>query len=212
MNLILLGAPGSGKGTQADLISNSYFIPAISTGEIIRENIKNKTELGILSEKLINNGQLVPDELVVNLVKDRLTNKDVKGGYILDGFPRTVEQAKALEKISKVDKVIYIDVDYEIIEDRILSRKVCPICKKTYNSKTHDKDYCTSCNAKLVVRDDDNKETVKKRFEVYQKQTQPLVDFYKAKHLLYTVKGNKSTQYVFNQIKMILQNEGHYDL
>ena len=205
MNIILLGAPGSGKGTEASLISKDLFIPTISTGDIIRDNIKNKTELGILSQNYINLGQLVPDDLVINLVKERLTKNDVLNGYILDGFPRTVTQAKALQSFSKIDKVILIDTNYDVIEERILSRRTCPVCKKVYNTKTHKNDFCEVCNAKLVIRNDDNKETIKNRYDVYLKETQPLIDFYKNQGLLYKVNGNLQADEVYNEIKLILQ-------
>ncbi len=205
MNIILLGAPGSGKGTEASLISKDLLIPTISTGDIIRDNIKNKTELGILSEKFINLGQLVPDDLVINLVKERLTKNDVLNGYILDGFPRTVTQAKALQSFSKIDKVILIDTNYDVIEERILSRRTCPVCKKVYNTKTYNNDFCEVCNTKLIIRDDDNKETVKKRYDVYLKETQPLIDFYINQNLLYKVNGNNNANEVYKEIKLILQ-------
>ena len=205
MNIILLGAPGSGKGTEASLISKDLCIPTISTGDIIRDNIKNKTELGILSEKYINLGQLVPDDLVINLVRERLTKNDVLNGYILDGFPRTVIQAKALQSFSKIDKVILIDTNYDVIEERILSRRTCPVCKKVYNTKTHKNDFCEVCNTKLIIRNDDNKETIKNRYDVYLKETQPLIVFYKNQGLLYKVNGNLQADEVYNEIKLILQ-------
>ena len=205
MNIILLGAPGSGKGTEASLISKDLCIPTISTGDIIRDNIKNKTELGILSEGYINLGQLVPDDLVINLVKERLTKNDVLNGYILDGFPRTVTQAKALQSFSKIDKVIFIDTNYGVIEERILSRRICPVCKRVYNTKTYQNDFCEVCNAKLVIRNDDNKKTIKNRYDVYLKETQPLIDFYKGQNLLYKVDGDLQADEVYNEIKLILQ-------
>ncbi len=205
MNIILLGAPGSGKGTEGNLISKNYNIPTISTGDIFRENIKNKTELGVVVEKLMNNGQLVPDDLVVSLIKDRLNCDDVKNGFILDGFPRTVAQAQALKEIAKIDKVILIDVDYEITEQRILSRRVCPVCKSVYNTMTYSKDICDKCGASLITRKDDNKETVKKRFDVYVNQTNPVIDFYENENLLYKVDGNLSPDTVYSEIDKILQ-------
>ena len=205
MNIILLGAPGSGKGTEASLISKDLSIPTISTGDIIRDNIKNKTELGILSQNYINLGQLVPDDLVINLVKERLTKTDVLNGYILDGFPRTVTQAQALQSFSKIDKVILIDTNYDVIEERILSRRTCPVCKRVYNTKTYKSDFCEVCKAKLIIRDDDNKETVKNRYDVYLKETAPLIDFYKNQGLLYKVNGNLQADEVYKEIKQILQ-------
>lgn len=208
MNIVLLGAPGSGKGSAASIITKNYNIPAISTGDIIRDNIKNKTELGILFESYINQGQLVPDELIIELVKDRLTKEDTKPGYILDGFPRTVNQAKALAEFSEIDYVVYIDVDYDVIEDRILSRRVCPNCKAVYNTKTYSKSTCEHCGTEIIIRADDNKETIKKRFDVYNEQTKPLVDFYKEMNKLFVVNGNLSIDEVYILIDKILKNEG----
>lgn len=208
MNIILLGAPGSGKGTEADLISKQYKIPTISTGDIIRDNIKRKTELGILSEKLIKEGQLVPDELVIDLVKDRLSKDDVKNGFILDGFPRTTVQALSLEKFASIDYVILIDTDYETIKNRILSRRICPNCKTVYNVNTHQSNSCDNCGTSLIIREDDNEETVKKRFEVYNKQTQPLIDYYKEQKKLFKVDGNQTANKVYSDIENIFNNEG----
>lgn len=207
MNLILLGAPGSGKGTQASLISKEYGISPISTGDIIRENIKNKTQLGLLAEKLINNGQLVPDKLVIDLVKNRLNQKDVKKGFILDGFPRTQSQALALKEITDIDYVILIDVEYEVIKNRILSRRVCPTCKTVYSTTNYFLNQCEHCGDNLITRSDDNEETVKNRYEVYIKQTQPLIDYYKQQQKLYTVevKENSTIEEVFEKVKLILE-------
>ena len=205
MNIILLGAPGSGKGTEGNLISKNYNIPTISTGDIFRENIKNKTELGVVVENLMKNGQLVPDDLVVSLIRDRLNCEDVKNGFILDGFPRTVAQAQALKQIANIDKVILIDVDYEITEQRILSRRICPVCKSVYNTMTYKESTCEKCGSSLVTREDDNKETVKKRFDVYVNQTKPVIDFYENENLLYKVNGNLDPITVYNEIDKILQ-------
>lgn len=208
MNLILLGAPGSGKGTEAELIKYYYNIPTISTGDIIRENIKNKTELGIISERLINNGQLVPDELVVELVRERLKKEDTKNGFILDGFPRTINQAKILDTFINIDYVILIDASYDVVEQRILSRRVCPSCKAVYNTNTYEKNICTKCGKNIVKRADDNSETLKKRFVVYNEQTMPLIDYYKNQNKLFVVDGNKKKEIVHSEIEKILQNEG----
>ena len=208
MNIILLGAHGSGKRTEATLIAKDYCIPAISTGDIIRYNIKNKTKNGAIYEKYINSGQLVPDQMVIDLVRERLMENDTKDGYILDGFPRTVAQAKSLATFAKIDIVIFIDVDFNNIEERILSRKICPNCKTIYNTKTYKNNFCKFCKTKLVKRDDDSKEILKNRFDVYLKQTEPLIGFYKEQNLLYRVNGNNQTDEVYDEIKQILQNEG----
>lgn len=209
MNIIMLGAPGSGKGTVANIITKNYNIPAISTGDIIRENIKNKTELGLISENLINNGKLVPDDLVINLVKERLKEDDTKNGYILDGFPRTVAQAEALKQFQNIDYVFYLDVEYDVIEERILGRRVCPNCKAVYNVTNYNSNLCEKCGTEIITRADDNKETVKKRFDVYTEQTQPLVDFYKNEDLLYMIDGNSGSDNVFKEIDLIIKKEGN---
>ncbi len=205
MNLILLGAPGSGKGTMAGKICNEYNFISISTGDIIRENVAKHTTLGQLFEGYISKGHLVPDELIIELVKDRLSKDDVKNGYILDGFPRTVAQAEALQNFAQIDKVILIDTDYEVIKERILSRLTCPSCKTVFNTKTYFDNKCDKCGAKLSKRSDDNEETVKERYSVYTNQTEPLVDFYRNKQKLAVVDGNKTIDEVFEEIKVILQ-------
>lgn len=208
MNLILLGAPGSGKGTEASLISKEFNILAISTGDIIRDNIKNNTEIGLMLKDLIANGELVPDELMTKLLMQRLNQNDVNNGFILDGFPRTIAQAYALENIININYVIYIDVDYEIIKDRILTRRVCPNCKSVYSTKDYHYENCKVCGEKLIVRDDDNEESLKNRYQLFNSQTKPIVDYYDKKHILYKVNGNQAVEKVFLEIKKILQNEG----
>ena len=208
MNLILLGAPGCGKGTVAGFLSKKFGMLPISTGDIIRENIRNKTKLGLLSEKLINDGKLVPDEYVIEFVKNKLNSIGNNQSYILDGFPRTIIQADGLKSFAKIDKVILIDTDYEVILDRILSRRICPNCKKVFNTKSYSKDNCDICNESLISRSDDNEDIVKKRYNVYLEQTKPLIEYYSNQNLLYKVNGNLSAEEVFKQIDNILQNEG----
>ncbi len=203
MRLILLGAPGSGKGTQAQKIQDNFNLVHISTGEIIRENLKNKTQTGLLAESIINKGDLLPDELVVEMVKDILSKQEVKDNFVLDGFPRTIKQAEALDKITQIDKVIFIDVNFDYTKDRILKRRTCPLCKKTYS----DTLVCPNCNVTLIMRSDDNEETINSRFKVYEEQTKPLVNYYKQKNLLYKVDGSKTIEQVYKQIEFIL-NEG----
>ena len=204
MRLILLGAPGSGKGTQAQKIEKNFGAVHISTGEIIRENINNKTDIGIKVEKIINQGKLVPDDVIIELVKDILNKPNIKNNFVLDGFPRTIKQAEALDKIIQIDKVIYIDTNIDMTKDRMLKRRVCPLCGKTYA----DTLVCPNCNVALSVRSDDNEQTINSRFEVYKSQTSPLIDFYKQKKLLFKVDGNQNIEQVFEQIKCIL-NEGN---
>ena len=182
MNLILLGAPGSGKGTQAENIVEALGIPAISTGNIIRENLKNETELGLKAKSFMDAGDLVPDEVVIEIIKDRLDKDDAKGGFVLDGFPRTVPQAKALDAMGvKIDKVIEIDVPFEKIEARLTGRRVCESCGASFHTlykAPKVEGVCDICGQALVIRKDDSPETVKSRLAVYEEQTAPLVDYY----------------------------------
>lgn len=205
MKLILLGAPGCGKGTQAGYITDKYDLPHISTGDIFRENIANKTPIGIKVKEIMDEGNLCPDELTVELVKDRLSKPDCKNGYLLDGFPRNLFQAKALEEFSSVDKVINIEVDLEKIERRITGRRSCPVCKGSFHIDfIGDTKVCPDCGGELIIRKDDNPETVKSRLAVYREQTEPLEEFYKAQGKLVNVDGNQSIDDVFAQIVKIL--------
>ena len=208
MNIIMLGAPGAGKGVTSEVLCKALNIPTISTGDIIRDNIKNQTKLGKLAESLINNGNLVPDDVVIDLVKNRLNEADAANGYILDGFPRTIKQAEALKTFSCIDYVFYLDVPYKVVEDRVLSRRICPNCKKVYNTNTYGGDTCEICGVKLVIRNDDNLETVKKRYDVYVEQTQPLADFYKAENKLVVINGVGTVQEVYERIIKKI-NEGN---
>ena len=186
MRLILLGPPGAGKGTQASAIVKKYSIPHISTGDIFRSNIKMGTELGKGAKKYMDKGLLVPDDLVIAIVKDRLTEDDCKEGFLLDGFPRTVNQGEALDRelsqmSVKLDKVINIDVGKEVLIERAIGRRICKDCGATYHIKfnpSKKEGVCDICGGQLLQRDDDTKETVEKRIEVYLKQTKPLIDYY----------------------------------
>ena len=207
MFIVLLGAPGCGKGTVGKRISDFYNIPTVSTGDLLRENIKNGTELGKMAKVLMDDGKLVPDELVVELIKDRLKAEDCRNGCIFDGFPRTTNQAQKLDEIVLINNAVLIDVAKEVIEDRILSRRTCPSCSKIFNTKTYDKDICDVCGEKLIIRADDNKETINKRFNTYNEQTKPLINYYQSKNLLSSVDGDKSPDEVFESIIQIL-NKG----
>ena len=191
MNLILLGAPGAGKGTQAEVICDKLSIPAISTGNLIREAIKNQTELGMAVKQYIEAGQLVPDDVVIQMVKERLAKDDCKNGFILDGFPRTVPQAEALDKMGIIiDKVIDIEVSDEEITKRLSGRRVCEGCGASYHTAfkpTKVEGICDKCGAKTVLRTDDHPDTVKERLNVYHAQTEPLIAYYKAQGKLYPV-------------------------
>jgi adenylate kinase len=194
----MLGAPGAGKGTQAKKLANKYNIPHISTGDIFRANIKNKTELGEKAKQFMDKGLLVPDELVVDLVVDRLNEDDAKEGFILDGFPRTIPQAKALDNTlndldMKIDYAVDIDVKDEAIVKRMSGRRACVGCGATYHTITIPpkvEGICDTCGKELILREDDKPETVLKRLGVYHEQTQPLIDYYKEQGILMTIDGS----------------------
>ena len=212
MKLIMLGAPGAGKGTQAKLIADKYQIPHISTGDIFRANIKEGTELGMKAKSFMDAGGLVPDELVIDLVVDRLTWEDAKNGYVLDGFPRTIPQAEALTKAlaakgEKIDAAIDINVPDENIINRMGGRRACVSCGATYhivNIPPKVEGKCDKCGADLILRDDDKPETVKNRLAVYHEQTQPLIDYYNAEGVLREVDGTVDMNDVFETIVQIL--------
>lgn len=195
MKLILLGAPGAGKGTQAELICEKLNIPAISTGNIIREAMKQGTEMGKKAKERVDAGQLVPDEVVIGIIKERLSQDDCKGGFILDGFPRTIPQAEALDTMGiEIDKVLSIEVSDENIIRRMSGRRVCPDCGASYHieyKKPAKEGICNACGASLIIRKDDKPETVLDRLNVYHEQTEPLKEFYCGKGKLVTVEGQE---------------------
>nr|WP_297709323.1 adenylate kinase [uncultured Butyrivibrio sp.] len=212
MKIIMLGAPGAGKGTQAQMIADKYNIPHISTGDIFRANIKNGTELGKKAKEYMDKGLLVPDELTVQLLLDRVANDDCKDGYVLDGFPRTIPQADVLDaeltKLGdKVDFAVNVDVPDENIVRRMSGRRACLKCGATYHIEhipPKVEGICDKCGSELVLREDDKPETVQNRLSVYHEQTQPLIDYYDKKNILKTVDGTKDMQEVFNDIVNIL--------
>ena len=205
MNIILIGAPGAGKGTQATRLVDKYKIPHISTGDIFRANIKNQTPIGVVAKSYIDKGQLVPDEVTVEIVKQRLSEKDVEVGYLLDGFPRNIFQATELDKFAEIDKVIDINVNLDKLLKRITGRRVCSKCGESYHVDTlNGSTTCARCGADLIHRADDNEETVKNRLEVYKNQTQPLIDYYKKAGKLVTVNGDSTIDEVFSEIVKIL--------
>ena len=212
MKIIMLGAPGAGKGTQAKMIAEKCGIPHISTGDIFRANIKNGTELGAKAKEYMDKGLLVPDELVCDLVVDRIQQADCEKGYILDGFPRTIPQAEALEAAlnaieQKLDYAIDIDVPDENIINRMSGRRACVGCGAAYHvvfNPTKVEGKCDVCGESLILRDDDKPETVKKRLDVYHTQTQPLIDFYTERKVLVEVDGTQSMDKVFEDIMKIL--------
>ncbi|MHC6178398.1 adenylate kinase [Clostridium sp. JNZ X4-2] len=212
MKIILLGPPGAGKGTQAKFISEKYLIPHISTGDIFRKNISERTSLGIEAKKYLDEGKLVPDEVTINIMKNRLGMDDCKDGFLLDGFPRTVTQAKALDLFlggieQKIDKVLLIDVPKELIFDRMTGRRVCPSCGASYHIKFNPpkiEGKCDVCNSDIMQRKDDTQSTVKNRLDIYDKQTEPLIDYYKNQGVLSIVNGAGEINEVFQNVKNIL--------
>jgi len=212
VKIIMLGAPGAGKGTQAKMIADKYGIPHISTGDIFRANIKNGTELGKKAKTYMDQGLLVPDELVVDLVVDRVKQDDCEKGYVLDGFPRTIPQAECLDEAlknlgEKVDFAINVEVPDENIINRMSGRRACVACGATYHIvhiPTKVEGICDRCNAELILRDDDKPETVKKRLDIYHEQTQPLIDYYTKSEVLVEVDGTKDMSEVFADIVTIL--------
>lgn len=193
MKLVVLGAPGAGKGTQADLLTDYYNIPHISTGEILREHMRNKTAIGIEISKWMNEGNLVPDDIVVELFEQRIEQSDCKNGFLLDGFPRTVHQANVLgELVEDLNAVIEIDVDDKIIIERMSGRRVCSNCKKIYHlvyNRPEIADKCDICGGELIQREDDKPKTVLSRLNIYHNLTKPLIDYYRQKGLLISFDG-----------------------
>ncbi len=212
MNLMVFGAPGAGKGTQAKFLVQKYNIPQISTGDMLRSAISQKTDMGLEAKKYMDAGELVPDETIIGIIKDRLEEDDCKNGFILDGFPRTITQAKALDELmkssgKKLDFVLSFDVPDELIIQRIAGRRVCPKCGASYHVEFNPpkmQDICDSCGSKLIIRKDDNADTVKNRLSNYHSQTSPLIDFYKDMGVFVHIDGsqelNKVTKDMFEYL------------
>ncbi len=200
MNIIFLGPPGAGKGTQAQRICETLGIPQISTGDILRRAIKEATPTGLKAKAYIDAGKLVPDEVVIDIVRDRLAQEDCKAGYILDGFPRTVPQAEALADFAQIDAVVELAVADENLVQRLSGRRVCLNCGATYHVSTMKSDSCIHCDQALVQRDDDKPETVLSRLKVYHEQTAPLVSYYQDKHLLHVIDGAQQVDVIFDDI------------
>lgn len=204
MNIILLGAPGAGKGTQAEIIRKKLGIPTISTGDMIREALKSGTDMGKKAKSYMDKGQLVPDEVVIGIVKDRLSQDDCKNGFILDGFPRTIAQAEALDNMEvNIDRVIDIEVNEELIYERMSGRRVCKDCGATYhikNIKPKVEGICDKCSGTLIQRNDDRPETVKERLKVYHEQTKPLKNYYESKNKLVVIDGTQSMDEITKQM------------
>ena len=213
MKIIMLGAPGAGKGTQAKMIAEKYAIPHIYTGDIFRANIKEGTKLGEEAKQYMDQGLLVPDELTVKILLDRVAKEDCRNGYVLDGFPRTIPQAEVLDQAlnglgDKIDYAIDVNVPDENIIKRMSGRRACLSCGATYHVEhipPQKEGICDTCGEKLVLRDDDKPETVQNRLHVYHEQTQPLIDFYTQKGILKAVDGTKDMEAVFHSIVSILE-------
>ena len=203
MKIILLGAPGSGKGTLAKKISSDFNIPQISTGDLFRAIVNEDSPLGRKVKSLIDNGTLVPDEVTIEIVKNRLSQQDCQNGYILDGFPRTVEQAKALEKLTHIDSIILVDLPFEIIIERLSSRRTCSGCGEIYSAKNYTSNVCEKCGASLIQRDDDKPEIIKHRLEVYETNTAPLINFYSER--LFKVSSQGTPDETYRPVKTFLE-------
>ena len=212
MNLILLGPPGAGKGTQAKMMIDTYHIPQISTGDILRAALKERTPLGLKAKEYMDKGLLVPDAVVIDIIRDRLKEPDCQKGYILDGFPRTVAQAQALDKVladmqSAIDHVISIEVDKGELVKRLTGRRTCRQCGRGYHvifDPPVNKDLCDKCQGELYQRDDDNEDTVRNRLDVYDSQTFPLIQYYKEKNLIRSIDGQGGIQQIFDRIAKVL--------
>lgn len=212
MRLLIMGAPGAGKGTQAVFIKNAYNIPHISTGDMFRNAIKNSTPLGVMAKSYIDKGLLVPDSVTIGLVKERLQEADCQKGFILDGYPRNIAQAQNLDELLnslglKLDACLYIDVDQKVLTDRIVGRRVCPKCGASFHINTLKPKVdgiCDYCGASLIQRKDDTLETVTPRLEVYNTLTAPLLDYYKKKGILKSVDGEGEVEQIFANIKKTL--------
>ncbi len=214
MNVVLMGPPGAGKGTQAEIIRQHYSIPVIATGDMFREAVSQKTELGTKAKHYMDQGQLVPDEVTIGIVKERLAQPDCQDGFMLDGFPRTTPQAEALDQVladtgRKIEAAINISVTEEVLIERIEGRVSCPDCKTIYHlnfNPASAEGICDECGASLTYRSDDRGDVAKKRLEVYLEQTLPLLEYYKEQGLLFNIDGNRPADEVFRDIKGILEN------
>ena len=212
MNLIIFGAPGAGKGTQAKFISKNKSIPAISTGEIFREAASSNSPLGIKAAQIMSKGSLVPDDIVLKIVEERIRKDDCKSGFLMDGFPRTLRQAKAFESLleqtgRKIDKVISLEVSEKNIIKRLSARRICKDCGAKYNLVTvppKNDDVCDNCGSNLFQREDDTEKTIRHRLSVYYIETQPLIEYYAVKGILFTVDGNKSVSEISEEIAAVL--------
>lgn len=205
MKLVFIGPPGAGKGTQAASVGKKYGIPHISTGEILRQEIANKTDLGRQAEELISAGLLVPDDVMVGIIKNRLAMPDCEQGFLLDGFPRTIQQAEELARFVDLDVVLNLDIPAEKIVRRISSRRMCRDCGRIVSGNDHAKNACPECGGELFQRDDDTEETVRSRIAVYETQTKPLLAYYREKGKLVNLDGDRPVEEVFSDICGVLE-------
>jgi len=206
MNIIFLGPPGAGKGTQAQIVCQKLGIPQVSTGDMLRSAIAGKTETGLKAKQFMDNGQLVPDEVVIAIVRERLAQPDCAKGYILDGFPRTVEQAEALAGFAKIDAAINLDVSDEVLVKRLSGRRVCPLCGAPYHvDRLNGEKVCKVDSTPLIQREDDKAETVLNRLQVYHQKTAPLIDYYTGKGILKNISGNLTLEEISQEILTILE-------
>ncbi len=206
MNIIFLGPPGAGKGTQAQIVCKTLGIPQISTGDMLRSAIAAKTETGLKAKQYMDNGQLVPDEVVISIVRERLAMPDCQKGYILDGFPRTVEQAEALAEFAHIDAAINLDVSDEILVKRLSGRRVCPLCGAPYHvDRLNGEKVCKVDATPLIQREDDKAETVLNRLKVYHQKTAPLIDYYAGKGMLKNISGNLTLEEISQEILKTLE-------
>ena len=212
MRLILLGPPGAGKGTQAKLLAEKFNIQQVSTGDILRQAVKNKTEMGLKAKSYMDQGKLVPDDVVIGIIKDRLNNPDCSTGFILDGFPRTIQQAEALSQALKkmkmdIDHLIDIKIDFDNLIQRLTVRWTCRECGEGFHKASNPptkEGICDKCNGELYQRDDDKEKTIQKRFEVYKNETEPVKDYYRKNGKLNTIKGDGSIQEIFSNITNLI--------
>jgi len=208
MRILLIGPQGSGKGTQSKLISEKYKIPHISTGDIFRDALLRETELGIKADSFIKKGQLVHDDIVTNLVKERVRQKDCREGFVLDGYPRNINQARALDKITNLDKVFVLKISDDIAIKRLTLRRQCNKCKTIYSyTSLKKKGICSKCKGKLIQRNDDKSTAIKKRLDIYHKETEPLIDYYKKKGIVHIISGNQLVEKIAFEIDSFLQKE-----
>lgn len=212
MRVILLGPPGAGKGTQSKLLTEKFKIPQVSTGDILRQAVKDKTEMGLEAKSCMDQGKLVPDNVVIEIIRERIENPDCSAGFILDGFPRTIQQAETLSQVleqmgKEIDHLIDIEIDFDRLLQRLTGRWTCRECGEGYHitsNPSQKKGECDKCKGELYQRDDDKEETIQKRFEVYRKETEPLKDYYRKKGKLNTIKGDGSIQEIFSSVTSLI--------